>query len=62
MLGRNGLSTPSSCRLWFSSLSLPEMCKWFAAVLMLSRLAWSDMSFAAIRLLGGDFDMTGAGE
>ena len=49
--------------LWLSSLSFPEMCNWLAAQLMLSRLAWGDISFPSILLFGGDFDMAaGPGE
>lgn len=33
------------------------MCSWFAAQLMLSRLACRAMSFAPTRLFGGDLDM-----
>lgn len=57
MLGRDGLSTPSTCLLMLSSLSFPDMCNWFAAQLMLSRLACSDMSFCPARPSGGDLDM-----
>ena len=50
--GREGLSTPSACLLWLSSLSFPDMCSWFAAQLMLSLLACApDISFT-----GGDLD------
>lgn len=48
---------PSICLLRFSSLSLPDICSWFAAQLMLSRLACRAISFAPTRLFGGDFDM-----
>lgn len=59
MLGREGLSIASSCLVVPSSLSLPEICNWLAAQLMLSRLACArDRSLGPTRLFGGDRDMT----
>ena len=44
-----------------SSLSFPEMCSWFAAQLMLSRLACGvGISFCEAMLFGGDLDMVAA--
>lgn len=59
--GREGISTDSSCdfRL-LSSLSLPEICNWFAAQLMLSRreCGLTPMSLDTV-LPGGDLERTG---